>query len=160
MFARHYKTEQVLPKEMFDKMLAAKNVGSGMATLQQVYYGVLDMTLHDKFDPNGSETTTDLVRRLQNEITLYPYLEGTQFHASFGHLVGYAAGYYGYLWSRVYAEDMFSVFRRNGVMDPSTGRRYRDTILAKGNTEESLELVRQFLGRDPNQESFLKSLGL
>lgn len=160
LFARHYRTGEVLPKDLYEKMKSAKNVGSGLATLQQVYYGVLDMSLHDRFDPNGSETTTEIVRQLQNRITLYPYLEGTSFQAAFGHLVGYAAGYYGYLWSRVYAEDMFSVFRRNGIMDQMTGLRYRDIILAKGNTEEPLELVKRFLGREPNQEAFLKSLGL
>lgn len=160
LFARHYKTGEVLPKTMFERMRAAKNVGSGTATLQQVYYGVLDMTLHDRFVPGGSETTTDVVKRLQNEITLTPFLDGTQFQASFGHLVGYGAGYYGYLWSRVYAEDMFSQFEKHGILDQTTGRRYRDIILAKGNSEEPLELVKQFLGREPNCEAFLKSLGL
>ncbi|MBL7962125.1 oligopeptidase A, partial [bacterium] len=78
----------------------------------------------------------------------------------FGHLNGYAAGYYGYLWAEVYATDMFSVFEKNGIMDQKTGKKYRDIILAKGGTEDPLELVKQFLGREPNQDAFLKSLGL
>ncbi|MFO7447912.1 MAG: M3 family metallopeptidase [Ignavibacteriaceae bacterium] len=161
MFAKHYQTGEVLPKELFDKMLAAKNVGSGIFTSQQIFYGVLDMTYHDgKYDPNGSESTTDVVKRLQNEITLYPYLEGTNFQAAFGHLDGYAAGYYGYLWALVYAQDMFSVFEENGIMDKQTGIRYRDMILAKGGTEKEIELVKQFLQRDPNPDAFFKSLGL
>jgi len=160
MFAKHYKTGEVLPKEMFDKMLAAKNVGSGIGTQYQVFYGSLDMTLHDNYDPTGKETTTDVVRRLQNEMTGFKYLEGTSFEASFGHLNGYGAGYYGYLWALVYAEDMFSVFEKNGVLDKATGIRYRDEILAKGSTEDEYELVKNFLGREPNQEAFLKSIGL
>lgn len=160
MFAKHYKTGEVLPKELFDKMYAAKNVGSGLATCQQVFYGMIDMTYHDGFNPDGNETTTDVVKRLQNEVTLYPYLEGTNFQAAFGHLTGYAAGYYGYLWSNVYAADMFSVFEKNGVMDKETGRRYRDIILAKGATEEEIDLVKEFLQREPNPDAFFKSLGL
>ena len=81
-------------------------------------------------------------------------------HGAFGHLMGYAAGYYGYLWSRVYAEDMFSVFEKNGVMDQETGVRYRDIILASGGSKDELEMVVEFLDRSPNQDAFLRSLGL
>ncbi|WP_400193639.1 M3 family metallopeptidase [Hymenobacter sp. B81] len=159
-FAKHYQTGEVLPKALYDKMWAARNVGSGIAASAQIFYGTLDMTLHDKFDPTGRETTTDVVKRVQNQVMPYPYLDGTHMQAAFGHLTGYGAGYYGYMWSKVYAEDMFSVFEKNGVMDQKTGLRYRDIVLAQGGTQEELELVRQFLGREPNQEAFFKSLGL
>ena len=160
LFAKHYKTGEVMPKELFDKMYAAKNVGSGLATLQQILYGTLDFTYHDKYNPEGNESTTDVVRRLQNKITLYPYLEGTHFQAAFGHLMGYSAAYYGYLWSRVYAEDMFSVFEKNGIMNSETGKKYRQDILSKGGSEKEIDMVKEFLGREPNEEAFLKSLGL
>lgn len=160
MFAKHYKTGEVLPKETFDKMIAAKNVGSGLAALSQIFYGMYDMTLHDKFDPNGAETTTDVLKKLQNEIMLTPYMEGTAFQAAFTHLTGYAAGYYGYLWSEVYAQDMFSVFEKNGILNKTIGKRYRDIILSKGGDEEPLDLVKRFLGREPNEIAFLKNLGL
>ncbi|MFQ6674570.1 MAG: M3 family metallopeptidase [Fidelibacterota bacterium] len=160
LFAKHYKTGEVIPGELVDRMLAAKNLDSGTKTLQQVFYGMFDFTLHDGFDPDGEETTTDVLRKLQNEITPYPYQEDTHFQAAFGHLYGYAAGYYGYLWSLVYAQDMFSTFEKNGILDPETGIRYRTLILEKGGTEDPLELVREFLGREPNNEAFLKNLGL
>ncbi|HSP88779.1 MAG TPA: M3 family metallopeptidase [Ignavibacteriaceae bacterium] len=160
LFAKHYKTGEVLPEDLYEKMLAAKHVGSGLATLQQIFYGLIDMTLHDKYDPKGSTTTTEIVKQLQNEVTLYPYLEGTNMHASFGHLMGYAAGYYGYLWSKVYAEDMFSVFENNGIMSRETGLEYRDIILARGSSEDEINLVKEFLKRVPDQKAFLKSLGL
>lgn len=160
LFAKHYKTGEVLPKAMHEKMLAARNVGSGLQASQQIFYGMLDMTLHDKYDPEGEKATTDIVKELQNQITLYPYLEGTHFQAAFGHLNGYGAGYYGYLWSKVYAEDMFSEFEKNGVMDQKTGKKYRDEVLSKGSSDDELQLVRNFLGREPNEEAFLKSLGL
>ena len=160
LFAKNYKTGEVLPPDLFAKMLAAKNVGSGLAYTQQVYYGMLDFTLHDKYDPTSSVTTTDVLKDLQNKITLYPYLEGTHMQAAFGHLMGYAAGYYGYLWSLVYSQDMFSVFEKNGVMDVETGLKYRDIILSNGGSRDELEMVVEFLGRQPNQEAFFKSIGL
>jgi thimet oligopeptidase len=141
-------------------MVAAKNVGSGLSYTQQVFYGMIDFTLHDKYDPTSSEPTTEIVKELQNKITLYPYLDGTHMQAAFGHLMGYAAGYYSYLWALVYAQDMFSVFEENGVMDVNTGIRYRDIILANGGSRDELGMVVEFLGRDPNQEAFFKSIGL
>ncbi len=160
LFAKNYKTGAVLPPDLFTKMLAAKNVGSGLAYTQQVFYGMLDFTLHDKYDPTSSVTTTEVLKDLQNKITLYPYLDGTHMQAAFGHLMGYAAGYYGYLWSLVYSQDMFSVFEKNGVMDVNTGLKYRDIILSNGGSRDELEMVVEFLGRQPNQEAFFKSIGL
>ncbi|MDP4274407.1 MAG: M3 family metallopeptidase [Bacteroidota bacterium] len=160
LFAKHYKTGEMLPKDLFNKMLAAKNVNSGIGTLQQIFYGTLDFTLHDRFDARGKETTTDVVRKLQNQITLYPYLEGTYFQASFDHLNGYGAGYYGYLWAKVYAEDMFSLFGDKNILNKQLGNRFRDKVLAKGSTMDELDIVKEFLGREPSNEAFLKSLGL
>ncbi len=160
LFAKHWETGETLPKELYDKMIAAKNVGSGLSAEGQIFYGVVDFTLHDKFDPNGDKTTDDVMKELKDEITHYPFEEGTHFQAAFGHLNGYGASYYGYMWSRVYAEDMFSVFEQNGVLDQETGMRYRNIILAEGGSKEAMELVKEFLGRDPNNKAFMKSLGL
>jgi thimet oligopeptidase len=101
-----------------------------------------------------------VVKRLQNEITFYPFVEGTHMEAGFGHLMGYEAGYYSYLWAEVYAQDMFSVFEEKGILDKESGRRFRDIILARGSSQDELSLVKEFLGREPNQEAFLRSLGL
>jgi oligopeptidase A len=160
MFAKHYKTGEVLPKDLYDKMMAAKNVGSGVGTLAQIFYGTIDMTIHDKYQPHETRTTTDIVKELQNKILLTPFVEGTHFQAAFGHLTGYAASYYGYLWSKVYAQDMFSVFENEGILNPDVGKRYRKIILARGADQEAIELVKEFLGRSPNPRAFYKSLGL
>lgn len=160
IFAKHYKTGEVLPKELHDKMIAAKNVGSGLHVVQQIFYGTLDMTFHDNYDPNGDVSTTELVKKLQKEITLYKFQEGTHFEAGFGHLNGYAAGYYSYLWALVFAEDMFSEFKKNGVMNQQTGKKLRKIVLERGSTIEEMDIVKEFLGREPNQEAFLKSIGL
>ena len=160
LFAKHYNTGEVIPDELLNKMLAAKNVNSGTKALQQVFYGVLDFTLHDGFDPDGSQTITEVVSFLQNDITFYPYQEGTHMEAAFGHLNGYGAAYYGYKWSEVYAQDMFSVFEKEGIMNEEEGLRYRRIILEKGGTEEPISLVREFLGRESNSSAFLRSMGL
>ena len=160
LFAKNYKTGEVLPVELYNKMVAAKNVGSGLSNTQQVFYGMIDFTLHDKYDPTSATTTTEIVEELQNKITLYPYLDGTHMQAAFGHLMGYAAGYYGYLWALVYAQDMYSVFETNGIMDVNTGLRYRDIILANGGSRDELDMVIEFLGREPNQDAYFKSIGL
>lgn len=160
LFAKHYETNEVLPKDLFDKMRTAKNVCSGTQTLQQVFYGTIDMTLHDKYDPESNVGISEIVKGLQNEITLFKFVEGTKFEAAFGHLSGYAAGYYGYLWSLVFSEDIFSVFEEKGILDKETGIRYRDLILASGGTRDENEIIHEFLGREPNQDAFLKSLGL
>jgi len=160
LFARHYDSGEVLPEDLFNRMLTAKKAGSGINASAQVFYGTYDLTLHDRFDPSGQESTTDVLRGLQNDILPFPYVENTHFQAAFGHLNGYGSSYYGYLWSLVYAQDMFSVFDKNGILDKKTGLRYRDIILAKGSSENELDLVKEFLGRDPDNKAFLKELGL
>lgn len=160
LFAKHYETGNKIPDVLVDKMIAAKNINSGTKGLQQVFYGILDFTLNDGYDPDGDNSSTELVMQLQNSITLYPYQKGTHQQASFGHLNGYGAAYYGYKWSEVYAQDMFSIFREKGILDPKTGLRYRKIILEKGGTVDPLDLVKEFLGREPTSDSFLRSMGI
>jgi len=160
-FALHYQTGEVLPADLHQKMVDAKNLGSGLFTLQQIFYGMLDMTFHDRYDPQGDTlTTTEIVAKLQNEITFFEYMKGTHFEAGFGHLYGYAAGYYGYLWSKVYAEDMFSVFREKGTLSAKAGEQFRKKILEKGASQEEKQIVRDFLGREPKHDAFLQSIGV
>ena len=140
LFAKHYETGDIIPDQLLEKMIAAKNINSGTKALQQVFYGIYDFSLNDGFDPDGNKSTTDLIKELKNDVTLYPYQEGTHQQASFGHLNGYGAAYYGYKWSEVYAHDMFSIFKNEGILNPKTGLRYRQIILEKGGTEEPLDL--------------------
>ena len=160
LFAKHYKTGIVIPDELLEKMIAAKNINSGTKALQQVFYGIYDFSLNDGYNPDGDKSTTDLIKELKNNVTLYPYQEGTHQQASFGHLNGYGAAYYGYKWSEVYAHDMFSIFKSEGILNPKTGLRYRQIILEKGGTEEPIDLVKKFLGREPNSDAFLRSMGI
>jgi len=160
LFAKHYKTGEVLPRSLYDKMMAARNVGSGLGAESQIFLGMLDFTLHDTYDPFGTQTISEVEKELRSTIMHYPSVEGTNFPAAFGHLNGYGASYYGYMWSKVYAEDMFSEFDKNGILDNATGMRYRNIILGKGDTEDPMDLVKEFLGREPNTEAFKRSLGI
>jgi len=92
---------------------------------------------------------------------LIPVQEGTMPQASFGHLMGgYDAGYYGYLWSEVYAQDMFTRFSKEGLFNAKTGGDYLKWILQPGGATDPFELITSFLGRKPTNEAFLKSIGL
>ena len=141
-------------------MIDSKNVGSGLDTQQQIFYGLIDMTFHDDKCDFEKQSTTEIISELQKTHTYFEQLDDTCFEASFGHLDGYAAGYYGYLWSKVYAEDFFSEFEKDGILSEKVGTKYRDIILAKGGSEDEFNLVQQFLGRKPTNDAFLNSLGV
>ena len=157
LFATHYKTGEIIPDSLLNRMMKARNIQSGNNLLQQIFYGILDLTLHEEFDSSNVKSTTEIMSELQNSITNYAYTEGTHQQASFDHLLDYGASYYGYLWSEVFAADMYSVFEKEGVLNQEVGLWFRKTILEKGGTENPMNLVRAFLRRDPNNEAFLKS---
>jgi len=158
LMSRHYKDETPLPKEMLDKLVASKNANAGGFTLRQVFLATFDQRLHSG---SGPVDTATLIRDTYKEIVGIDTIEGTNFAAIFGHLVGYDAQYYGYLWSEVYSQDMFATrFAKEGVLNPETGLDYRRLILAPGGSLDGMELLRSFLGREPSQEAFLRSKGL
>ena len=108
----------------------------------------------------GAQDTTALYAELMGEISLIPMSPGVMPETSFNHLMGYDAGYYGYLWSEVFAQDMFTRFEGEGLLNEKTGRDYRRQILEVGGSREESESLRAFLGRDPGEEAFLKDLGI
>lgn len=155
----HYTdSSKKLPDELIAKMIAAKDFNQGYFYSRQLLLGLTDMTMHTTNQPVD---VTSLFQKLHQEILHFPTVEGSHFCASFGHLMGgYDAGYYGYLWSEVFAADMFTAFSKNGILDEQTGLKYRRAILEKGNMQDPIELITEFLGRKPNNEAFLKKLGL
>jgi len=157
-FARHYETGEPIPAELIANMVAARDQNVALKTLRQVFYGHYDMALHAG---DGPTDAGDAYYEL-TDLTMFPPHEGTNFGASFGHMAndGYVAGYYGYLWSKVYGDDMFSLFEAEGVLNPEVGMRYRREILAKGGTIDGMDLLRNFLGREPNSKAFLSKIGL
>lgn len=156
--SKHYKTGEPLPDELIARMIKAKNFNEGGAYLRQNFFAQYDMTLHTSpKDLDTTKTYFDLTKKIRH----LPLTKGTIPQASFGHIMGgYDAGYYGYLWSEVIAEDFFSEFEKHGIFNPEIGLKFRREILEKGGTLEETDMVKNFLGREVDNKPFLKSIGL
>lgn len=156
-FARHHETGDPIPEDLVERLVAARDLNVGLLTMRQIFLGKFDMNLHGSIEP----VDVDQAYRDAYASTGFPFYEETHFGASFGHLMGgYDAGYYGYLWSKVYGDDMFSVFSTEGILSPDVGRRYRNEVLAMGHSRDAIDHLRAFLGREPSTDAFLEDLGL
>lgn len=157
--SKHYKTGKRMPKNLVDKIIKARKFQSGYAYLRQIIFGKLDMDLHTGKISNAREAYRKMYKLYFN-IDL-PEKE-TLFPAGFGHLVGYDAGYYSYLWALAYACDAFEEFKRKGTRNVMTnkviGMKWRKEVLEKGSSEDEMKLIKNFLGREPNQKAFLKEV--
>ena len=136
--------------ELVAKMRAGEDFGKGCLVRTQMFYTALSYRLHHK----PVADITAFVKEIQAAYDLHAHVEGTHFHASFGHLGGYSSAYYTYMWSLVIAKDLFSAFDRDDLFAPENARRYRDTILAAGGSKDAAEIVADFLGRPYNIEAF------
>ena len=155
-FARHHETGEPIPVDLVDQLAAARDLNQGIVNLRQVSFGKLDMFLHGP----GQQRSIDEALEESMAISLFPLQEGTFFPASFGHLYGYDAGYYGYLWAEVFGDDMFSRFENEGITNSEVGMSYRKTVLEPNGGKDAYELLRDFLGREPNSDAFLRKLGI
>lgn len=144
-FARHHETGEVIPNSLVDNMRRADKFGLGTATVQQIFYAAISLGFH-RGDPDALDQLAE-VQRLQKRYTPFAYVPGTRFHTSFGHLVGYSAMYYTYLWSLVIAKDLLTPFQARGLMATDVTYAYRDKVLVPGGSRDAAELVRDFLGR-------------
>lgn len=155
--SKHYKTDRSMPKDLIKRMIDARLFGEAWSVRSQLVLASLDLTIHTK----GTKDPVALYATLDKKLMGITPPRRQLWIAGFGHIAhGYDAGYYGYLWSRVYAEDMFTRFKKEGVLNPKTGRDYRHWILEKGSSMEEMDLVRGFLKRKPNNKAFLKSIGV
>ena len=144
-FARHHQTNEPIPADLVKRMKAADEFGKGIFVRQQMFYAATSLELHSR-DPRGLDTGR-VVAEMQNKYTPFKFVEGTHFEESFTHLDGYSAIYYTYMWSLVIAKDMFTVFNRQGLLNPEAARLYRRTVLEPGGSKPAAELVQDFLGR-------------
>ena len=163
---RHVETGKPLPRELFDKMIAAKNFQSGLAMLRQIEFAVFDMRLHSDFDPATGRTAQQLLEEVREQVAVLKPPAYNRFPNSFSHIFagGYAAGYYSYKWAEVLSADAYSAFEEmsesNGVLDPKTGARFRDEILAVGGSRPAAESFKAFRGREPSVDALLRHSGL
>jgi thimet oligopeptidase len=154
-FAKNDKGEAI-PTAMVEQMRRAKDYGEGLRTRRQMVYADLSLSAYNQ-DPKGVDLdamTADLVKKYQP----FPFVDGTHFSCSFGHLDGYSAVYYTYMWSLVIAKDMFAQFDKSNLLDPTVAVRYRKTVLAPGGSKPAADLVKDFLGRPFNSAAFEKWL--
>ncbi|MFO7292155.1 MAG: M3 family metallopeptidase [Actinomycetes bacterium] len=157
-FARHYETGEPIPESLVEAMVEARNLNIALQTLRQAQFGIFDLLIHG---PGAATIDIEEANRRATEVSLLPFHEGTFFPASFGHMLGgYDAGYYGYLWSEVYGDDMFSRFEAEGVTNPKVGAEYRRIVLESGGSRDGMDLLVEFLGRQPSNEAFLRKLGI
>ncbi|MDV6343684.1 M3 family metallopeptidase [Nitrosomonas sp. Is37] len=161
----HIDSGASLPRELFDKMLAAKNFQSGMQTLRQIEFALFDMGLHYDFDPHGEKTVLQLLDEIRNQVAVVIPPAFNRFPNSFSHIFagGYAAGYYSYKWAEVLSADAYSLFEENGanqVVNAKTGERFRNEILAVGGSRPALESFIAFRGREPSIDALLRHSGM
>ncbi len=155
-FAKHHQTGEPIPAGLVARMRAADEFGKGLRVRQQMFYAATSLRFHDR-DPAGLDTTA-LAGELQERYTPFRHVPETYFQESFGHLEGYSAIYYTYMWSLVIAKDLFGTFRREGLLNPEPALRYRRNILEPGGSRPAGELVKAFLGRDASFEAFAEWL--
>lgn len=157
VFAKHYETGEVIPPELVGKLREAADFGKASNVAHQMFYAALSLNYYDRAP--GDVDMEALKKELQERYTPYPYVEGTHMQCSFGHLYGYSAIYYTYMWSQVIAKDMFSRFEAEGVLNPDVALEYRRQVLDPGGSLPAAELVEQFLGRPYSFDAFERWLG-
>jgi Zn-dependent oligopeptidase len=153
----HYKDGSAIPTDLLAKLMASRRANAGGFNLRQIILSTFDQRIHT----TGKADTQAVFAQTYKDILGITPIPGTNMPASFGHMVGYDAQYYGYLWSEVFSHDMFATrFRKEGLLNPTVGKDYRQKILARGGSLDAMELLVDFLGRKPNEEAFLKAKGL
>ena len=161
LISGHVETGAPLPEDLLDKMLAAKNFQSGLTMLRQLEFALFDMELHQRTE-FGPDTVQQVLDSVRARVTVLTPPAFNRFQHGFSHIFagGYAAGYYSYKWAEVLSADAFSRFEEEGVMNPETGRHFRETILAQGGSRPAQELFAEFRGRAPAVDALLRHSGL
>jgi oligopeptidase A len=156
----HYETDEPLPKDLLDKLLAAKNFQSAMQMLRQIEFSLFDFTLHQS--PGDSVDVSTVLANVREQVSVIKAPAFNRFQNSFGHIFagGYAAGYYSYKWAEVLSADAFSKFEEEGIFNPETGRSFLENILEKGGSQEPMALFVAFRGREPNIDALLRHSGI
>ncbi|MDP2126877.1 MAG: M3 family metallopeptidase [Pseudohongiella sp.] len=162
MISGHYKTNETLPGQMLEKMLAARNFQSGMRSVRQLEFALFDFTLHQTAVVEDQDFVCEVLNATRNKTAVYPVPDYNRFQNSFSHIFagGYAAGYYSYKWAEVLSADVFSRFEETGVLNPGTGSEFLDKILSRGGGADALSLFIDFMGREPDIAALLKQEGL
>ncbi|MFH1644710.1 MAG: M3 family metallopeptidase [bacterium] len=158
LVSHHFKTGESLPDELIDKKIELKKFDSGFFVTRQCWLSFMSL---DYFMPGAKKDLNKIKKDLHNKLIKTVLLDDeNEMQCSFGHLMGYGAKYYGYMWSKVFALDLFEQIKKAGLLSEVEGRKLIDDVLGKGGSVEPNKLLFNFLGREPNQKAFLKDLGL
>jgi thimet oligopeptidase len=152
-FARHHQTGEVIPAALVEKLRASKEFGKGLWTRRQMFLAAVSL---DYYSRAPGFDTTEVLKKLQEKYSPFrhEYRDGTYFQLAFGHLEGYSAAYYTYVWSLVIAKDLETEFQKHGYLDTATTMKYRKTVLEPGGSKPAAELVKDFLGRPYGFEAY------
>ena len=159
----HVDTGAPLPKDLFDKMLAARNFQSGLQNVRQLEFSLFDLQLHSDFDPAGQRSVLDLLAEVRREVAVIVPPAWHRFPNSFSHIFagGYGAGYFSYKWAEVLSADCYAAFEEAGdPFDAETSRRFLDEIIATGGSRAALDNFRAFRGREPQVDALLRHSGM
>ena len=161
LFAKHYKTDEVIPMDYVEKIKEFANFHEGMATLRQLSFGMLDMAWHAQ-DPSGIKDVKIFEVTAFDDTQLYPDVRENCMSTSFSHIFqgGYSAGYYSYKWAEVLDADAFAYFQQQGIFDKTVAKKFKDFVLSQGGTKEPMELYIKFRGQKPDPDALLKRAGL
>ena len=163
--SRHVGTGGPLPRELFDRMMAARNFQSGLATVRQLEMGLFDMRVHAEYESatgDPQRSPQEILAEVRREVAVVPRAPYDRFLESFSHVFagGYAAGYYSYKWAEVLSADAFSLFEEQGVLSADVGARFRDEVLARGGSRPAIESFVAFRGRPPQLDALLRHNGM
>lgn len=162
LISGHYQTDEALPDELFDKMLAAKNFQAGMLMVRQLEFSLFDFKIHQHYDPAKGGQIYQTLQQVRDQVAVVKVPEFNRFAHSFSHIFagGYAAGYYSYKWAEVLSADAFSLFEENGIFDRVTGESFLHNILEQGGSANAMTLFQNFRGREPNIDALLRHNGI
>jgi len=158
MISSHYQTGEPMPDTLIDSIMSLKNVCTGLATQRQLQFAKLSL---DLFGPGDQKDPYQIAKQINETIdSHFIFDDENHMYASFGHLAGYGAKYYGYMWSKVFALDLFGVIKEQGLLDPKIGGRYIKEVIGQGGSADPNILLESFLGREPNNTAFLQDIGI
>jgi len=158
----HVETGAQLPRELFEKMVAAKNFQAGMQTVRQIEFSLFDIKLHSEFDPNGKKTPLALLEEIRDQVAVVRPPKWNRFPNNFSHIFagGYAAGYYSYKWAEVLSADAYSLFEEHGILSAEAGQKFWQEILSRGGSRPAMESFVAFRGREPSIDALLRHNGM
>ncbi len=160
MYAKHYLTGEVIPDELIEKITEQKTFNQGFMTTELLAAAILDMNLHNLTSAEGFDVLA-YEKEAMDKLGLIPEIAPRYRTTYFNHIIGgYAAGYYGYLWSNVLDNDAFEAFKEHGIFDKQTADLFRQNVLEKGDSEDPMELYKKFRGAEPQLEAMLKNRGM